>query len=439
MTLKSFIPVDPDSDFPIQNLPYGIFSTGDQARRVGVAIGKQVLDLAVLEAQGLFEGERLSAKNVFAQGSLNPFMALGRPAWQEARRTLQTLLSADNPTLRNNPDLRQRALLPIQDVQLHLPAEIGDYTDFYSSREHATNVGVLFRGKENALLPNWLHLPVAYHGRASSIVISGTDIHRPHGQIKPADSALPVFETSRSMDFELETGIFIGTGNPLGQPIPVNKAIDHVFGMVLVNDWSARDIQAWEYQPLGPFLAKNLATSISPWVVTMDALAPFRCAGPAQDPAPLPYLQSRGEWAYDIQLEVSLQSEKTDSPVVIVRSNMRSLYWNICQQVAHHTINGCNLRPGDLLASGTISGAEPASYGSLLELTERGARPLTLPSSEQRRFLEDQDRVTLRGWCQGDGYRVGFGEVTGKLLPPIALEIKEANDAFLSSSGENPT
>jgi fumarylacetoacetase len=330
---------------------------------------------------------------------------------------LQELLQADNPTLRDNPALRQKALIPQEAVTLHLPVNIGDYTDFYSSREHATNVGNMFRGRENALLPNWLHLPVAYHGRASSVVLSGTDIHRPWGQVKPEASETPLFRASRAMDFELELGFFIGPGNDLGQPIPINAARSHIFGLVLVNDWSARDIQHWEYQPLGPFLAKNLATSISPWVVTLAALEPFRCPGPPQDPLPFSYLQSEGNWVYDIQLEVSLQSDSLPEPTVISRSNFKYMYWNMAQQLAHHTSNGCNMRPGDLLASGTISGPTPDSYGSLLELTWRGKQPLQLAPGEDRRFLEDGDRVTFTGWGQGQGYRVGFGEVTGKLFP----------------------
>jgi fumarylacetoacetase len=295
--------------------------------------------------------------------------------------------------------------------------DIGDYTDFYSSREHATNVGTMLRGPENSLMPNWLHLPVAYHGRASSVVVSGTDLYRPMGQAKPPSADAPTFGPSRSLDFELEMGFFIGPGNDLGRPIPIEQAREHIFGMVLVNDWSARDIQAWEYQPLGPFLAKNFGTSISPWVVTLDALEPFRTAGPAQDPQPLPYLRSVGNWAYDIHLEVSLQGEKMAQQHRICTSNMRYMYWNICQQLAHHTVNGCNLRTGDLLASGTISGKAPDSYGSLLELSWKGTKPLAFPNGETRTFLQDGDRVTMTGWCQGDGYRVGFGKVTGKILP----------------------
>ena len=412
--IRSFVEVSPDSHFPIQNLPYGIFSRGDGEPRVGVAIGEMVLDLAVLEEWGFFDGRQLRGKRVFSQPALNAFMGLGRPGWQEARAIIQHLLRADNPTLRDNGELRSQALIPMAEVAMHLPAAIGDYTDFYSSREHATNVGVMFRGPDYALLPNWLHLPVAYHGRASSIVISGTDVRRPYGQTVATGSTTPDFGPSREMDFELEMGFFVGPGNSLGKPIPAAEAAEHIFGMVLVNDWSARDIQRWEYRPLGPFLAKNLATSISPWVVTLEALEPFRRPGPEQEPRPLPYLRSEGDWAYDIHLEVHLQSEAMDEPAVISRSNARYLYWNICQQLAHHTITGCNMRPGDLLASGTISGPTPDSYGSMLELAWRGERPIRLPKDEERAFLQDGDKVTLTGWCQGQGYRVGFGEVSGE-------------------------
>jgi fumarylacetoacetase len=416
-TLRSFINVSPQSHFPIQNLPYGVFRrrTGDDPV-VGVAIGEFVLDLAVLESSRLLDitggGER-----VFDRGSLNFFMSLGRSAWREARSTITRLLREDEPTLRDNARLRDRALVPLKDVEMLLPAQVGDYTDFYSSREHATNVGIMFRGKENALQPNWLHLPVGYHGRSSSIVVSGTDIIRPQGQIKPDDADAPTFGASKNLDFELEMGFFVGPGNPLGRPIPVDNALDHIFGMVIVNDWSARDIQKWEYVPLGPFLGKNFGTSISPWVVTMDALDAFRVSGPKFDPQPLPYLRSSGDLAYDIKLEVLLHTPKSEKPARISASNFRHMYWNIAQQLAHHTINGCNLRPGDLLASGTISGPTPESYGSMLELAWKGTKPLKLPSGETRTFLQDGDRVTMTAWCEGPGYRVGFGEVTGKILP----------------------
>lgn len=417
--LRSFIDVPPASHFSIHNLPFGVFAPGDggAAPRVGVAIGDWVLDLAALQRRGLFDGPLLGETAVFSQPALNDFMALGRPAWREARNTVQTLLRDDNPTLRDDDVLRREALWPQAEVQMHLPARIGDYTDFYSSREHASNVGKMFRGEQNALLPNWLHLPVAYHGRSSSIVVSGAAVKRPSGQILPSGAGAPIFAPTHELDFELEMGFFVGPGNALGRPISAAGAAEHIFGLVLVNDWSARDVQRWEYRPLGPFLAKNFATSISPWVVTLEALAPFRRPGPVQEPAPLPYLRGAGDWALDVELEVTLQTAVSPEPTVICRSNARHLYWNICQQLAHHTATGCNLRPGDLLASGTISGPTPQSYGSLLELTWRGERPLTLPTGETRTFLEDGDTVTLSGYCQGDGYRVGFGAVSGVVLP----------------------
>ena len=402
------IQINKDSDFPIQNLPYGIFSTKENpSPRVGTRLGDFGIDLAMLDHHGMF-GKRYG---FFADASLNRFMAAGREVWREIRQRLMRLAGEEQASL-----IRE-ALIPVNEVQMHLPVEIGDYTDFYASREHATNVGIMFRGKENALMPNWLHLPVGYHGRASSVVLSGTDVIRPRGQVKPKDAPLE-FTASRQLDFELEMGFFVGKGNNLGEPISIASAQEHIFGMVLLNDWSARDIQAWEYQPLGPFLAKNFATSISPWVVTMDALEPFRVKGPEQDPAPLPYLGTNSN-GYDIQLEVSLQSARMDTPQIISRSNMKHLYWSIDQMLAHHTITGCNMRVGDMCGTGTISGPTEDSYGSLLELTWRGEKPIQLSSGEERKFLQDGDTLTMRGYCQGDGYRIGFGEVTGKILPTI--------------------
>lgn len=418
--LRSFVPVAAESHFPIQNLPYGVFRRDAQEQpRVGVAIGDMILDLALLEARGFFADTGSGEASVFRRPSLNRLMALGRPAWREARSIISRLLSAEEATLRDDQELRRSALVPMQTAELFLPAEIGDYTDFYSSREHATNVGTMFRGKDNALPPNYLWMPVGYHGRASSVVLSGTDLYRPCGQTRSDDAGAPVFGPSRMVDFELEMGFFVGPGNALGRPIPAAESPEHIFGMVLVNDWSARDIQKWEYVPLGPFLAKNFGTSISPWVVTAEALEPFRCAGPAQDPPPLPYLRTAGDQAYDVHLEVGLQSAAMDRPQVICRSNFRYLYWNMCQQLAHHTATGCNVRPGDLMASGTISGPTPDSYGSLLELAWRGERPIQLGDGKMRKFIADGDRVTMTGWCQGDGYRVGFGEVTGRILPAL--------------------
>ena len=407
---KSFIPHGKDHHFPIQNLPMAIF-THQGHSRAGTRIGDFILDLASLEDKGHFPGQ----PPVFNRPNLNAFMALGKNRWHRTRDIITHLLDADTPELRDESELQSQVLIPVDQVELELPVDIGDYTDFYSSRHHAENVGTMFRGKENALMPNWLHLPVAYHGRASSVVPSGTPIQRPTGQIRPDDTAPPQYGPCRLMDFELEMGFFTGPASPLGSPISASQARDHIFGMVLVNDWSARDIQKWEYQPLGPFNAKNFATSISPWVVPMEALEPFRCKGPEQNPAPLPYLHTPENWALDIHLEILLQDQ------VISRTNFKHMYWNILQQLAHHTVTGCNTRPGDLMASGTISGPTQDSCGSMLELTWAGSRPLKLDGGEERKFLEDGDRVSLTGWCQGDGYRVGFGEVSGEIIPARSL------------------
>lgn len=414
--VRSFIDVPAESPFPIQNLPYGVFrprAGGDP--RVGTAIGDYILDLSVLEEANLFENPLMSSRRPFSQSTLNTFMSLGRGAWSSVRQTLVDILRADSTRIRDDAELRARAFVPRHDAELMLPADIGDYTDFYSSREHATNVGTMFRGKDNALMPNWLHLPVGYHGRASSVVLSGTEIIRPCGQTQSGE-APPTFGPCRLLDFELEMGFFTGPGNPLGKSIAVDDAEEHIFGLVLVNDWSARDIQRWEYVPLGPFLAKSFATTISPWVVPLDALEPFRVGGPAQDPEPLPYLRRMRPSTFDIRLELDLTPANDRSPTTICRSNFRHLYWSMAQQLAHHASNGCNIRPGDLLASGTISGPTPDSYGSLLELSWRGERPLDL-DGVRRTFLEDGDSVTMRGFCEGDGFRIGFGEATGKIRP----------------------
>jgi fumarylacetoacetase len=415
--LKSFIEVAPDSHFPIQNLPFGIFKPAQGSPRVGVAIGEFVLDLSVLEEIGYFHLPEFQGQTVFSEGGLNGFLALGRPAWSKARALIQDLLDAGTATLRDDAALRDRVFHAQKEVTMQVPARIGDYTDFYSSYHHAHNVGTMLRGPENALMPNWKWLPVAYHGRASSIVASGTDVRRPHGQTKPPDAPAPTFGPSRSFDYELETAFLIGPGNALGDPVPIDRATDHIFGLVLMNDWSARDVQGWEYQPLGPFLAKNFCTSISPWVVMLEALESFRRPLAPQDPEPLAYLRAAKDFTYDIQLEARLQTASMDTPHVITRTNFQNLYWSIAQQLAHHTVNGCNLQPGDLLASGTISGPTEESRGCMLELTWRGANPLMLPNGETRKWLEDGDRLTITGWAQGDGYRVGFGEVTGRVLP----------------------
>ena len=417
--LRSFIDVPPESHFPIQNLPYGIFRPRNGSARVGVAIGDQVLDLAALEEKRLVQIPGAADERVFANDSLNRFLSLGQSAWHETRQRLQYLLAADTPELRDNAELRAQLFHPQKDVAMQLPARIGDYTDFYSSYDHAQNVGTMLRGAENALMPNWKWLPVGYHGRASSIVVSGTEVRRPKGQMKPPDAAEPMFGPTRSLDYELETAFYIGPGNSLGDPIPIDHAHEHIFGLVLMNDWSARDVQAWEYQPLGPFLAKNFCTSISPWIVTLDALEPFRKPLAPQDPQPLPYLRASNDFTFDIHLEARLQTSKMDAPHVITRSNFEHLYWSIAQQLAHHTVGGCNLQPADLLASGTISGPTEDSRGCMLELTWRGAKPLTLPNGESRKWLEDGDTLTITGWAQGDGYRIGFGEVAGRVLPAL--------------------
>ncbi|HEY4281839.1 MAG TPA: fumarylacetoacetase [Chthoniobacterales bacterium] len=415
MPLQSFIELPANSDFPLENLPFGIFKPRVGSARAGVALGEFVVDLSVLEAKGhLSLG---TSGQIFSQASLNGFLALGRPAWKQARQILQQLLAADTPRLRDDPQLREQVFHRQRDVTMQLPVHISDYTDFYSSYHHAHNVGTMLRGAENALMPNWKWLPVAYHGRASSIVVSGTSVRRPKGQIKPPDAAHPVFGPSRSFDYELEVAFLVGPGNSLGDPVPIDRAVDHIFGFVLMNDWSARDIQAWEYQPLGPFLAKNFATSISPWVVTLEALERFRKPLPAQDPEPLPYLRLPNDFTLDIKLEAGLQTEGMTAPQVITRTNFQNLYWSISQQLAHHTVGGCNLQPGDLLASGTISGPTEESRGCMLELTWRGANPLSLGNGETRKWLEDNDTLIIRGWCEGDGYRVGFGEVSGTIIP----------------------
>lgn len=416
----SFIPVAEDSDFPIQNLPYGVFSTQSHPKpRIGVAIGDQILDLSVIKH--LFTGPVLSKhQHVFDETTLNSFMGLGQAAWKEARASLQDLLSAGQARLRDDNKLRQRAFVSQAAATMHLPATIGDYTDFYSSRQHATNVGIMFRGKENALMPNWLHLPVGYHGRASSIVVSGTPIRRPMGQMRPDNTKPPVYGACKLLDMELEMAFFVGPGNRYGEPIPISKAHEHIFGMVLMNDWSARDIQQWEYVPLGPFLGKSFGTTISPWVVPMDALMPFVVSNPEQDPKPLPYLRHSQPYTFDINLSVALKGEGMSQAATICRSNFKHMYWTMLQQLTHHSVNGCNLRPGDLLASGTISGSEPGSFGSMLELSWRGTKAVDLGQGQTRTFLRDGDEVIITGYCQGDGYRVGFGQCAGKVLPALS-------------------
>ena len=422
--LTSFLDIAVDSDFSIYNLPYGVFSRSqDGERHVGVAIGDYVLDLAVLEQQGLLN---LDGNHYFDQPTLNDFIASGKDNWIKARQIIQTLLLADSAELRDNTTLREQALIKQADVVLHMPIEVPGYTDFYSSKEHATNVGCMFRDPKNALLPNWSELPVGYNGRASTVVASGFDVVRPSGQIKLPDQERPIFSPCRKLDFELETGFIVGKPNKIGQPIAIEDAWEHIFGMVLFNDWSARDIQQWEYVPLGPFNSKTFASSISPWIVTMDALEPFKTCTPHQEPRPLAYLREENvDNSYDIKLSVELKPEKSDKADVICQTNFKYLYWSMAQQLAHHTIAGCSVRVGDLMGSGTISGPTPDSFGSMLELAWNATKPLTLSNGETRSFIQDGDTVIMKGYCEKDGIRVGFGEVSGKVLPALSFNFSE--------------
>lgn len=422
--LTSFLDIAVDSDFSIYNLPYGVFSRSqDGERHVGVAIGDYVLDLAVLEQQGLLN---LDGNHYFDQPTLNDFIASGKDNWTKARQTIQTLLLTDSAELRDNTALREQALIKQADVVLHMPIEVPGYTDFYSSKEHATNVGCMFRDPKNALLPNWSELPVGYNGRASTVVASGFDVVRPSGQIKLPDQERPIFSPCRKLDFELETGFIVGKPNKIGQPIAIEDAWEHIFGMVLFNDWSARDIQQWEYVPLGPFNSKTFASSISPWIVTMEALEPFKTRTPHQEPRPLAYLREENvDNSYDIKLSVELKPENSDKADVICQTNFKYLYWSMAQQLAHHTIAGCSVRVGDLMGSGTISGPTPDSFGSMLELAWNATKPLTLSNGETRSFIQDGDTVIMKGYCEKDGIRVGFGEVSGKVLPALSFNFSE--------------
>ncbi|MCS6933581.1 MAG: fumarylacetoacetase [Chitinophagales bacterium] len=416
---RSWIDVKPGSDFPIQNLPFGIFKTRSKSPRAGVAIGEYILDLEVLYAEGYFNRTPLADHgNVFAEGTLNKFIGLGKAITRPVRERIAEILNTNNPELRDNADIKQKALVAQTEAQMLMPVHVPNYTDFYSSIEHATNVGKMFRDPANPLLPNWKHLPVGYHGRASSIVVSGTPIHRPKGQTKPDDAPAPVFGPSRSLDFELEVAFVTNANTALGQSISTRKAEEYIFGLVLFNDWSARDIQKWEYVPLGPFLGKNFGSTVSPWIVTLEALEPFRTDTPAQEPAVLPYLQFEGKKSYDIHLEVEIMPE-SGKGMVVTRTNFKYMYWNMAQQLAHHTVNGCNICVGDLYASGTISGPDAGSYGSLLEITWQGKNPLKMPDGTERKFLLDGDTVIMRGYCEKDGLRIGFGECAGKILPAV--------------------
>lgn len=412
--LRSWISVPEGSDFPIQNLPFGVAKTNGGAPFVATRIGDTVINIAQLVEMGALHVDGFSVSD-FQQAFLNPMMKKGKEATRQLRQALSDLFSAENQAASENTTLRS-ALISLSDVEMCMPVQIGDYTDFYSSKEHATNVGIMFRDPANALLPNWLWIPVGYHGRSSSVIISGQDIHRPKGQIKPDDNEPPIFAASRQVDFELEMGFITYDGKPLGDSISTNEAEEYIFGMCLFNDWSARDIQKWEYVPLGPFLAKNFASSISCWIVTMDALQPFAVDTPVQDPAVLSYLKFEGKKSYDIYLQVGLTPENSTEKI-ICNSNFKYMYWNMSQQLAHHTVNGCNVRCGDLMGSGTISGSTPDSFGSMLELAWKGTKPLAMNDGTERRFIQDGDTVTMRGFCQNDEVRIGFGEVKAKILP----------------------
>ena len=406
------------SDFSIHNIPFGIFSVKNRKKRLATILNDQVIDLAAVAQLGYFDDLGIK-KSVFSKDYLNDFISLGKDKTNAVRRRLQNLL-------KDKDKLSPSVFYPKNAVKLHLPIKIGDYTDFYASEQHATNVGTLFRDPENALLPNWKHLPVAYHGRASSIVVSGTNFHRPKGQVNADDTQPPIFTATKRLDIELEMATIIGKSNLLGEAIEVDKAEEYVFGFLLFNDWSARDIQRWEYVPLGPFLAKNFCSSISPWVVTLEALEPFRVLAEPQDPCVLPYLQQHNRQNFDIQLEVTLapnpKGEKSGEYTEggkICSTNFKNMYWTVAQQIAHHTVNGCNLNVGDVLASGTISGNQPNSFGSLLELTWGGKKPIQLPNGATRMFLEDGDTVVINGFAEKNGIRVGFGEVKGMVLPAM--------------------
>ena len=413
--LESWVAVPKDSDFPIQNLPLGIFKTDSLEPRVGVRIGDSILDLKTLHVLGYLDNLPFTL-DMFDTSVLNRLMKKGKLATRRLRDRISDLLNKENNELQNNAHHVEQVLIDEAFAEVLMPIEIGDYTDFYSSREHATNVGTMFRDPNNALLPNWLHIPVGYHGRSSSVIPSGQNIYRPKGQTKPNEDQGPVFGPSKMIDFELEMAFVTFDGKPLGESITTAEAEDYIFGMVLFNDWSARDIQKWEYVPLGPFLAKNFASSISSWVVSLDALQPFCVDTPSQEPEVLDYLKFEGKKSYDIHLQVSITPESSEETIVC-NSNFKYMYWNMAQQLAHHTVNGCNVRGGDLLGSGTISGPTPDSYGSMLELAWKGTRPVPMSDGTERKFIQDGDTVIMRGFCKNDKVRIGFGEVASKLLP----------------------
>ena len=412
--MNTWIEIPKNSDFSIYNLPFGIFSTNKNSKRVGIAIGNNIIDLLACNELDIFKDLNIN-NNVFENNFLNDFINLGKNKTNKVREIIQQQLTDESSKIK----MSSVVIIPMNEAEMHLPVRVGDYTDFYSSIEHATNIGSMFRDPSNPLLPNWKHLPVGYHGRASSIIVSGIDIFRPQGQVMPVDSDKPVFTSSKRIDFELEMGYIIGKQSPLGSSITTDDADNYIFGKVLFNDWSARDIQKWEYVPLGPFLGKSFASSISPWVVTIEALDNFRVAGPIQNPEVLDYLKFNGLKNYDINLSVSILPEKTNIETIVCKSNFKYMYWNMSQQIAHHTINGCNLNVGDIMASGTISGKSKDSYGSMLELSWGGKKNIELNDGSSRTFIEDYDSVIMRGYCEKDNIRVGFGEVKSKLLPSI--------------------
>ncbi len=416
-TRKTWLDIHPNTDFPIQNIPFGVFLTRDDIITIGTRIGDYAIDLGALHQLGYFDGIELT-DDIFLQDSLNDFIADGRKTWRLVRNRVSDIFLENNPVLRDNKEHKEQVLFTLDEIEMQLPVDVGDYTDFYASKEHATNVGLLFRDPKNALLPNWLHIPIGYHGRSSSIIPSGTPVHRPVGQTRPGENGVPGFGPTKLLDFELEMAFITTDANVLGHRVPIEEAEDYIFGLVLFNDWSARDIQAWEYVPLGPFLGKNFASTISPWIVTLDALEPFRTEGPKQEPQPLPYLQQSGKNNFDIKLQVSIKPENGEE-TVLANSNFKYMYWSMAQQLTHHTVNGCNVRSGDMMGSGTISGPTKDSFGSMLELTWRGQNPVTLKDGSTRKFIQDGDTVIMRAHCEKNGLRIGFGECSGTVLPAI--------------------
>ncbi len=412
---KTWIETPPNTDFPIQNIPFGVFLTRDDIITIGTRIGDTAIDLGALHQLGYFDGIPLT-DDIFLQDSLNDFISDGKKTWRLVRNRIADIFDAENDSLKNNKKHCQEVLFSLDEIEMQLPVRVGDYTDFYSSIEHATNVGKMFRDPENALLPNWLHMPIGYHGRSSSIIPSGIPVHRPQGQKLTNGAKDPIFGPSRLVDFELEMAFITTDANQLGEPIPIEEAEDYIFGLILFNDWSARDLQKWEYVPLGPFLGKNFASSVSPWIVTLDALEPYRVDSPKPLKKQFPYLQYKGKKSFDINLEVSIRPEKGEETVVS-KTNFKYMYWNMAQQLTHHTINGCPVNSGDMMGSGTISGPTPDSYGSMLELSWRGEKPVPLKSGGSRKFIEDNDTVVMRGYCEKNGVRIGFGEVSTQLLP----------------------